>query len=555
MSDRSTTSRVIALAAQDTRALCISQLVCDLSVRALFGFVADAELGGILVPAPGFASVVPGGRPWRELLAACKQSGIHRCEVGFPTASELVPATVVAQAGLALVFVGAIDEVRLHAIEELMPLLASMLHAEHSVVIAQGKLRVAQESVQHSTSLAVSLDRALSKLETQTRSLEKAGQQAEQSARVKDEFLAMLGHELRNPLAPIVTAISALKLRGELSREHVVIERQAAHMIRLVDDLLDVSRITQGKVELRKERIELADVAARAVEMVGPLLASKTQRLHLDVPRLGLTVHADPARLAQVLSNLLTNASRYSPMDTTITLKVERRAERVIICVRDQGVGLAPEMVSAVFEPFRQVKQGSDRAQGGLGLGLAIVRSLVALHEGTVSAHSEGKGRGSEFRIELPVADDGTQPAALPVVAPTLAQEQSHAQRILIVDDNEDAAEMLGMYLEGQGHLVQIAADGPSALHLASQFDPQIAILDIGLPGMDGHELARKLRAQDLTKGCVLIAVTGYGQATDRQRSKEAGFDAHLVKPVDITRLKEVIDRSSGTRCEQGASP
>lgn len=545
MADGSMLALVVALSDRKHRADAAAALARELGAQALFAFVEDRQLEGVLVPAPGFPAVVAGGPAWRSLLESCRQPGTYRREVGFPTASSMTAALALVAHGLSLVFVGPVDEARLPNLAALTPLLAALLHAEHTEVVSAGHLRVAQESMLHATSLAASLDRALATLESQTFSLEEARKRAEEAARVKDEFLAMLGHELRNPLAPIGTALALLKLEGKKSRAHEVIERQVAHMTRLVDDLLDVSRIAQGKIELRKEPIELAQVVERAIEMTSPLIEQKQQTLLLEVPR-GLRVEADPARLSQVLSNLFTNAAKYSEARSKILLRAERVADRICIRVKDDGVGIEPHMLDAVFDTFLQVRQSSDRAQGGLGLGLAIVRNLVALHGGSVSVRSEGKGQGSEFSIELPALDDE---AVNPASGDRRDSDQDTSARgthILIVDDNEDAAEMLCCYLGAKGHTVRAAADGKMALSLAQELRPDVAVLDIGLPGMDGYELAAHLRASPLTKGCRLIALTGYGQPSDQMRALEAGFDAHVVKPVELNRLEALVESLLG---------
>ena len=370
--------------------------------------------------------------------------------------------------------------------------------------------------------------------------------EAERASRAKDEFLAMLGHELRNPLAPILTALELLRLRGlgAIEKERTIIERQAKHMVRLVDDLLDVSRVATGKIAIQKQRIELAEVVAKAIEMASPLLEERGHHLTVRVAARGIPVNADPARLAQVICNLLTNAAKYSESAGRITVTAERTADCVEIQVSDTGIGIAPEMLPQVFDMFVQERQALDRSRGGLGLGLSIVRSLVALHGGTVEAHSKGRGHGSQFTVRLPLATAYADVAttswqgadALPAMpAP------ADGRRILIVDDNEDAAELLAAYLEGTGNTTRVAHDGPAALRVALEFAPEVVLLDVGLPVMNGYEVARRLREHAGYERLRLIAVTGYGQESDRRQAKEAGFDAHLVKPVNIQRLEQTI--------------
>jgi signal transduction histidine kinase/ActR/RegA family two-component response regulator len=361
--------------------------------------------------------------------------------------------------------------------------------------------------------------------------------QAEAANRAKDEFLAMLGHELRNPLSPIVTSLQLMKLRapGQLERERAVIERQVQHMIRLVDDLLDVSRITRGKIELRKAVVELYEVVAQALEVTSPLLERRRHQIEIEVAERGLQVEGDPERLAQVVSNLLTNAAKYTEPGGRIVVRGSRSEAHVELSVEDTGMGIAPELLPKIFELFVQSERTIDRSQGGLGLGLSLVRSLVEHHGGSVRAESDGPGRGSRFTIVLPARAAG--PELAPSKPPESFRSSTRARslKILVVDDNRDAAETLAEVLSGAGHRVRVAFDGPSAIALAQEFGPDLAFLDIGLPVMDGYELARRLRAlpNDLA-ALRLVAVTGYGQPSDRERAHAAGFDAHLVKPVSL---------------------
>ena len=377
--------------------------------------------------------------------------------------------------------------------------------------------------------------------------LEDLRRAAEGANRAKDEFLAMLGHELRNPLSPIVTALQLMKLRGDgADRERTVIERQVAHLTRLVDDLLDVSRIARGKVELKVETVEIAEVVVKAIEMASPLLEQRAHALELDVPRRGLPVRGDATRLAQVVSNLLTNAAKYTPAGGRIAVLAVRDGESVELRVRDNGIGISPDVLAHVFDLFVQERQGLDRAHGGLGLGLTIVRNLVQLHGGTVSASSAGMGKGSEFVVRLPVAararvltpDTDGQVMAGPVT--------SKGRRVLVVDDNDDSAAMLAEALRLRGHDVQVAHDGPAALNVSTGFQPQVAFLDIGLPVMDGYELAARLRQQPGLGGLRLLALTGYGQESDSERSRAAGFDEHLVKPLDLGLIDRLLSVPDG---------
>ncbi|RYZ38620.1 MAG: response regulator [Myxococcaceae bacterium] len=378
-----------------------------------------------------------------------------------------------------------------------------------------------------------------------------ARREAESANRAKDEFLAMLGHELRNPLAPILTALQLMRLRGDTAaeRERTLIERQVTHLVRMVDDLLDVSRVTRGKVTLKRERTTLTDVLAKAIEQTSPLIEQRQHTLEVDLPEHGTDLDGDPTRLAQVFANLITNAAKYTEPGGFIAVTGSREGRELVISVRDTGVGIAPEMMPRVFDLFVQEHQALDRSQGGLGLGLAIAKSLVSLHEGSISAQSTGRGRGSTFTVRLP-ALEAELPAPLPVPQPgalVSSEPTTVSARVLIVDDNKDAADVLSESLTFLGCDTRVAYDGPSGLEAAKGFRPEIALLDIGLPVMDGYELARLLRQQEEPRVMKLVAVTGYGQESDRQRSRAAGFDAHLVKPLHFETLETLLKDLTGT--------
>jgi len=361
--------------------------------------------------------------------------------------------------------------------------------------------------------------------------------------RRKDEFLALLSHELRNPLAPIVTAAELMLLRGDVAtpREREMILRQAKHMVRLVDDLLDVSRVSRGKVTLTKKVLELSAVIAKAVEATEPLLEQRRHQLHLSVPEQGLPIDGDEVRLTQVVSNLLTNAARYTFPGGHIEVSAAREGGEVVLRVRDNGQGIAPSLLPNLFDMFVQGGREQDRSEGGLGLGLSLVRMLTKLHGGTVSAQSDGIGCGSVFTVRL-LASVSPIVADAPVRSANGQMAGVHARRVLVVDDNRDGAEMISDFLENAGHEVQIANDPSQALSLAGVFRPEIAIVDIGLPVMDGYMLAHELRDRLGETSPILIALTGYGQDQDKRRSEEAGFAVHLVKPVGGAALVQILD-------------
>ena len=371
----------------------------------------------------------------------------------------------------------------------------------------------------------------------------KARRDAEAANRTKDQFLAMLGHELRNPLAPILTALQLMSLRGDASsvRERAVIDRQVRHLVRLIDDLLDVSRIARGKIELRHQTIELSEIVAAAVESTSPALEERFHRLKIDVPH-GFMLRGDATRLTQIVVNVLSNAAKYTEANGDIRIDARRDGASVELRVKDSGIGISSEMLPRVFDMFAQERQALDRSQGGLGLGLTIARSLVELHDGTIQVRSDGVGRGSEFVIRLPLATTGVDAPPARNPAAKSGTRPPTGRRVLVVDDNVDAARLMSDALELVGHETRVAFDGPSALGIAAEFRPDAALLDLGLPLMDGYELAQRLGALNDTERPILIAVTGYGQVSDQQKSLAAGFDAHVVKPVDVPRLIAQLD-------------
>jgi signal transduction histidine kinase len=366
---------------------------------------------------------------------------------------------------------------------------------------------------------------------------------ADEAGRAKDDFVAMIGHELRNPLTPIVTALELMRLRGGsvFERERAVIQRQTQHLVRLVDDLLDVSRAARGNLKLERAPIELATALADAIEVASPLFEERDQRLEISVPATGLVVEADRERLAQVVTNLLTNAAKYTPVGGHITVSARAQGDHATFEVADDGAGISPELLSRVFDPFTQERQGLDRKQGGLGLGLAIARQLIVSHEGTIEARSDGPGRGTTIVVKLPLARGLSAPEASSRPVPAAAPDRL-ARRVLIVDDNPDAVNLLADALVEAGHDVRTAADGPSALEIVTTFVPDIALLDIGLPVMDGYELAGQLKRSPSLARTTLVAFTGYAGDGDRARALASGFSEHFAKPLPIARLLGFID-------------
>jgi two-component system, chemotaxis family, CheB/CheR fusion protein len=387
-------------------------------------------------------------------------------------------------------------------------------------------------------------ERALRESEQRLRTSEEALREAD---RRKDEFLALLAHELRNPLAPIRYALATNRKEGrtpeQQRRVEEIIERQVTHMSRLLDDLLDVSRITRGTLELKKNPTELTLVVGCAIETARPILDSKQHTLSLDLPKHAVRLEADAVRLAQVFSNLLINAAKYTDPGGQIHLRAAQHESEVVVAIRDNGIGISGDMLPRLFTLFSQDQSARGRAEGGLGVGLSLVRGLVSLHGGSVKALSEGPGRGSEFILRIPI---GTPLERPDVEESADAPVPGAGLKILVVDDNRDAADTCAMLLELSGHHMQTAYTGQRALELAEKFRPHVVLLDIGIPDLDGYQLAKKFRAFSWGRGTVLIAVTGWGQEDDRRRAFEAGFDHHLTKPIAAETVESLI-QSLGT--------
>ncbi|HEY1723344.1 MAG TPA: response regulator [Magnetospirillaceae bacterium] len=361
--------------------------------------------------------------------------------------------------------------------------------------------------------------------------------------RRKDEFLATLAHELRNPLAPLRHGLDILRRTPDDEKAaelREMMSRQVAHLVRLIDDLLDVSRISQGKMELRRERIKILDVVHSALETSQPLIDSAGHTLTVSVPEDELWLDADLTRLAQVVSNLLNNAAKYTPAGGHIRLDVRSEGDVAVVSVSDDGIGIPKDMQQAVFELFAQVDQHLDRARGGLGIGLALVKQLVALHGGMVKAESGGIGKGSTFTVRVSLAGGDGLPL-YETAAPESAPEATHPLKVLVVDDQIEVAKTVGWMLEEMGHEYQLVHDGPRALEAAHDFGPDAILLDIGLPGMDGYAVCRALRQDPELRGVTIVAQTGWGQEKDKALAADAGFDHHVVKPVAFTELQNLL--------------
>lgn len=510
-----------------------------LGVEHFLLLVLDPEIR-VLLPAPGFPQRVAGGPVWRAFLRTAVDPGTHRADVDYPRSDPSPAIAYTSAGGLSIVLVGGSpDEHRVDEVRAGAPLLGALLVAEHRQRVAEGQAAVEREAGIRVHELAIALDRTRSDLERALAESARLNAELKELDQRKDEFLAMLGHELRNPLAAIAGAVEVARIRPDDRAHHsralAIVSRHAAQLARLVDDLLDVSRVSRGKITLRPARVRVEGVVARALEATRGLVAEHGHEVSVDTDP-ALHVNADPARLEQMITNLLTNAAKYTADGGHIRVVATRDDGTAIIRVEDDGVGIDPTMLPHVFEPFVQVARSVDRSAGGLGVGLTLVRRLAELHGGSVSAESE-PGRGSVFVIRLAAVD---APPSDDVPVPVAARRGT-SKRVLVVDDNIDSGEMMAELAASWGHHAVHVGDGSRALELAEEMRPDLVLLDIGLPGMDGYEVAARLRRQPGTRGARIVAVSGYGQAEDKRKSRAAGIDDHLVKPVDVDTLARVI--------------
>ena len=494
--------------------------------------VEDPELG-VMLPAPGMTKTLSAGSSWRELLRRCASESELRAEVDVLGRSWHASALV--QRGCAFVLLGDGPCSFPREVREAMPLLAEVLRAQQALSIGIAEAADARDAAARAHQLAAALDAARAAAAELNLQLRIQHQH-------KDEFLAMLAHELRNPLAPVMTGIEILRRitaddAAARDRQLDIMSRQMKQLTHLVDDLLDVSRVSRGLIELRREVLLLDDVLSAAIEASKPAFVSRRHTLVLDSGIAGTHVNGDRVRLVQVFSNLLSNAAKYTDPGGRIEIHLTEAGQAVQVNIRDNGAGIPADMLESIFDMFTQVPGSLDRAPGGLGIGLKLVRTLVDLHGGSVQARSPGPGQGSEFIVVLPVVE---KPPAMPQDT-RLSFSPKLSVHVLVVDDNVDVAQTLAEVLRLVGARVTIAHDGAQALEAgASSEPPQVVLLDIGLPGMDGYETAREWRRR-FGNRARLVAVTGYGSAEDRRRSARSGFDAHLVKPITIEELEALI--------------
>ena len=539
---------VAALAARPGRTDAARALALKVGAEDLVIFVRDHEVNALL-PALGFPQTLPDGRRWREFVRRCaageappeedlpypdgntsRRAQGHRCDVDA-----------------VLVLLG--GRPRRDAVAEvcaLAPVLAAAFVAERAAQVGETHASVARARASELEALAGTLAQAQTALQAALIEQRRLTHAQEDEARRKDEFIAVLAHELRNPMAALTAAAEVLRaaqLTGTPRAAVDVVARQSAILARLVDDLLDLSRITRGALELRRTLAELGTVAAHALETTRPLMESRGHQFRIEPDGERLTVHGDAVRIEQIVINLLTNAARYTQAGGHISVGVRRSGPDAEVWVRDDGVGIAPEKLDHIFEMFAQAREDEHRANGGLGIGLTISRHLAQMHGGSLRASSPGPGRGSEFVLTLPLARQETAAAGpvattLPAVAPGPSPEAG-SLRILVVDDNRDNVEMTAAVLQAWGHDVAVAFDGEEALAHARVRPLDVVITDIGLPGMDGYALAVELRKQAVPLR--LVALSGYGQEGDRAKSLAAGFDRHLLKPVDMDELRRSL--------------
>ena len=529
---------IASLSDRSTRVQAAGALAARLGVDELLLFLPDPELG-VLVPAPGFTQTLRGDSAWRSLLADCSAGRETKRLVELPVGSVRSAVAISSAEIVAVLLGGEPRRNELTTLALVMPLLAGLLKAEHQIALASAEALDAKETANRSNALSSALEAARSEHA-------KLNAELREEHRRKDEFLAMLAHELRNPLSPLLTSLEILRhptVTVDQRERHIeVMRRQVSQISRLVEDLLDVSRVGRGRIDLKRGQVPLHEVIDHALEECQPLLQTRRHQLSVSLPDDALVVDVDPVRMTQVFANLLNNAAKYTDPGGRLTLWAERDGPQAVVHIKDDGIGIAADMLPHVFDLFAQGQVSIERAQGGLGIGLTLVRMLLELHGGSVAAASPGPGQGSTFIVRLPLAE-GALPAHAASSAKTKEGEH-RVLRVLIVDDNHDAADSMAAMLEMMGHHAEAAYDGIKALQLASDLEPDLILLDLGLPDMDGFEVARRLRR---LSGRIprLVALTGYGAEEDKRRTSEAGFDEHVTKPVTPETIGEIVDRTT----------
>lgn len=532
----STLALVAGLSAQSGRPTAAAALAAKLGVEQVLLFARDPVLGA-LIPAPGMPQTIRGGRSWRELIAGCPEQGRCNGAVELPQGTHRSALTLVLNSTAIVLLGGTPIEREVCELERLLPLISALLLAEQDAVLARAKAVAATDAASRSEALAAALEAARADASALNAELR-------EEHRRKDEFLAMLGHELRNPLSPLVTSIELLRLQGadRPAPEGIVdvMARQTAQLSRLVDDLLDVSRVSRGRIELKREHLLITDVIAGALEESRAVLEAHQHEIVVHGRGAQLTVNGDRARLVQVFGNLLNNAAKYTDPGGRIAVTISTENQHAVVRVQDNGIGISPEMQPRIFELFAQAPVALGRAQGGLGIGLTLVRTLVDLHGGRVTVESPGIGLGSTISVALPLAASRSNEAAPSHGVQINTGAAGKSLRVLIVDDNRDAADSLALLLRAMGHHAHVVYDGDTALRSPGTTAADLIFLDIELPGLDGYALARQLRPT-AKAGARFVALTGYGTAEGKIRSREAGFDEHVVKPITSETLENLL--------------
>lgn len=543
MNEAAASALLQAFADPQHRSAAADALASALGARRVLVYVRDPELDTML-PAPGLPKTVAVGAGWREFLRRCISEPRPTARVNFPEIGE-VTAQACCRDGACIVVLG--DEVPASALDVLapaFPLLAALLRAQHALATERAEADLARESAARASELARALEAARGAAGELNLQLRREHER-------KDEFLAILAHELRNPLSPLLASVEVLRRTTAGAdpgclRQLDVMTRQLHQLTRLVDDLLDVSRVSRGMVELRREPVELRVILEDALEVARPLIEARTHVLQMPQQWPEVLLNGDRLRLGQVFANLLTNAAKYTEPGGRITVSVVDDESRVSVVIRDTGMGIPQDMLQRVFDLFAQAPMASVRANGGLGIGLTLVRRLVELHGGQVSAYSRGKGEGSTFTVSLPrvnrPARVAVRRASVATATPAARPGAGQGVRVLVVDDNVDGAQSLATLLECHGAQPCVAHDGQHAIEAARTFDPHLVILDIALPLMDGYEILRRLRQLEDFRAHV-VALTGFASEADRQRSSDAGFDAHLVKPLPPGAVESLLAR------------
>jgi signal transduction histidine kinase/ActR/RegA family two-component response regulator len=543
----------ICLQSPQTRKDGLASLAAYTHATEAYLFGRDDEVD-MFLPAQGLPQTMRYAAKWQAAFGQCEAGSCTSMPLPAPSdGADTLCSVIVDRFGQAvLVLLGIeLEGTAATQLPALLSLVGAKLGVERVAESASVHAAVAREANRQAKSLNSALDsnrqelqKAFERLDKELAVRREAENKLRQADQKKDEFLAMLAHELRNPLAPINMAAQLITLpssgKRQVERASEIINRQVAHMTSLLDDLLDVSRVTRGMITVEKEPVDAKAVIADAIEQSKSVMQSKRHQLNVHLVGEAVYLHGDKTRLVQIIANILVNAAKYTPSEGIVDLRLDATSDEVMISVRDNGIGMDSSLLPQVFELFVQAPRSSDRSQGGLGIGLALVKRLVELHGGGITAQSEGANRGSEFVVRLPRHREVLQ--AVAKSADNGNSTTIEALEIIVIDDNVDAANTLTALLESFGHRVSTGYCAQDALALTSTAIFDVIFLDIGLPDMDGHELAKKLRATDQSRGAVLVALTGYGQPQDKEQAKGAGFDVHLTKPAHLTAIAQVLN-------------